>query len=523
MLVHHFLGDSAGRAPDRTSLVVSGAVHTFKDIDGASDRLACEFQDLGVRRGDRVAVILDNSAELVIALWATLKAGGIFVPISPATKGDKLAFLLCDAGARCIVAPTLLGQRVSAAMAESPSTRAAVWVGEPTNGGAGWPCLAEIMARPRRPPADPCLIDQDLCMLIYTSGSTGQPKGVMLTHRNIHNSVRSIATYLGNVPDDIVLCVLPLSFNYGLSQILAGARVGYTVVLERSFAYPYDVLKRIGEHRVTGLPGVPALFAALLQHAPFTGLDVSSLRYITNAAAPFPPAHIERLSELLPHVDIFSMYGMTECTRISYLDPRRLAAKVASVGRAIPNSEIYIVDEEGQRVPSGATGELVVRGSSVMRGYWRHPEETAKALRPGDIPGELVLRTGDLFRMDADGDLFFVGRKDDVFKCRGEKVSPREIESVVYELDDVAEAAVIGVADPVDGMAIKLFVVPRPGSGLVEQTVRGQCRARLEPHLVPRYIEMVAELPKTESGKIAKGRLRPAGAAVAPIEPAREG
>jgi long-chain acyl-CoA synthetase len=506
MLVHDYLAASAERLPDKTALNAAGQAFSFAAIDGASDRLAAAFQAAGMARGDRIAVMLDNGPDMVIALWAALKAGGVFIPINPATKADKLGFILGDAEARLLVAPAPLQRRVDEARAQAPSVATVVWAGSGRT--ADGLHLTEILAGADCRPTDPGLIDQDLCFIIYTSGSTGRPKGVMMTHRNIHNNVWSISTYLRNTPDDIVLCVLPLSFDYGLFQVLTGARVGFTVVLERSFAYPYDVLKRIGEYRVTGLPGVPTIFATLLQFAPFAGLDLSSLRYLTNTAAPFPPAHIRRLRELLPAATIFSMFGLTECTRVSYLDPSRLEAKPTSVGQAMPNSETYIVDAEGKRCAPGEVGELVVRGSSVMRGYWRRPDETARALRDGDIPGEKVLHTGDLFYADADADLHFVGRLDDVFKCRGEKVSPREVESVLYELERVAEAAVIGVPDAIDGMAIKAYVVARAGPPLSEQELRRHCLTRLEPRLVPKYFELCAELPKTDSGKITKTVLR---------------
>jgi long-chain acyl-CoA synthetase len=279
-------------------------------------------------------------------------------------------------------------------------------------------------------------------------------------------------------------------------------------VLERSFAFPAAVLKQIVDHGVTGLPGVPALFARLLEFAPFEKHDISRLRYVTNAAAPMPPGHIARFREALPHVQIFSMYGLTECTRVCFMDPARLDEKIASVGRAMPNCEVWIAAPDGSRCPPGEIGELVVRGSNLMRGYWGRPEDTAKALRDGPLQGEKVLYTGDLFYMDADGDLFFVGRVDDVFKCRGEKVSPRVVENALYECDEIAEAAVIGVADPVDGMAVKAFVVLRENSAMTEQAIRKYCMARLETWLVPKFIEFCQELPKTESGKITRRALR---------------
>ena len=519
MLVHHLLRHTAATSPDRSALVVGGQEFSFLAIDRASDRLACALQRHGVRRGDRVAVMIENSAEMVISLWGVLKAGAVFVPVNHTTKGDKLGFILEDSGAHTLIAPAQLHQRVTPAAQQAASLQGLIWIGETPD--LSGPRFADIIDGPHETPADPGLIDQDLCLLIYTSGSTGRPKGVMMTHRSIHNNIWSISTYLGNVPSDIVLCVLPLSFDYGLFQILTGARVGFTVVLERSFAYPYEVLKLVARHKITGLPGVPTIFATLLQFAPFTGLDLSSLRYLSNTAAAFPPAHIRRLRELLPQATIFSMFGLTECTRVSYLDPAKLERKITSVGQGMPNSETYIVDDDGNRVGPGEIGELVIRGTSVMRGYWRRPEDTARALRGGDIPGEMVLYSGDLFRMDEDGDLYFIGRKDDVFKCRGEKVSPKEVENVLYELPEIAEAAVIGVPDPIDGMAIKAFVVLRDGQNLNEQTLRKHCRGRLEPQMVPKFFELCGALPKTDSGKITKSVIRAlAGTAGQSLPPA---
>jgi amino acid adenylation domain-containing protein len=519
MLVHHLLRHTASTCPGQLALIVGDQGHSFRFIDRASDRLACALQRMGVARGDRVAVMIENSAEMVISLWGVLKAGAVFVPVNHTTKVDKLAFILEDSGAHTLIAPAQLNQRVLAAAKQVVGLRGLIWVGDVPN--LTGPRFAEIIDGKHDLPTDPGLIDQDLCLLIYTSGSTGRPKGVMMTHRNIHNNIWSISTYLGNVPSDIVLCVLPLSFDYGLFQILTGARVGFTVVLERSFAYPYEVLKQIARHKVTGLPGVPTIFATLLQFAPFTGLDLSSLRYLSNTAAAFPPAHIRRLRELLPQATIFSMFGLTECTRVSYLDPAKLESKITSVGQGMPNSETYIVDDDGHRLPPGEIGELVIRGTSVMRGYWRRPEDTARALRSGEIPGEMVLYSGDLFRMDEDGDLYFIGRKDDVFKCRGEKVSPKEVENVLYELPEIAEAAVIGVPDSIDGMAIKAFVVAREGHSLTEQTLRKYCRGRLEPQLVPKFFELCSALPKTDSGKITKSVIRAlAGSAGQSLPPA---
>jgi acyl-CoA synthetase (AMP-forming)/AMP-acid ligase II len=228
------------------------------------------------------------------------------------------------------------------------------------------------------------------------------------------------------------------------------------------------------------------------------------LRYITNTAAALPPAHIMRLQELFPAARLYSMYGLTECKRCTYLPPAELARRPASVGIAIPGTEAYVVDEAGARARPGETGELVIRGAHVMKGYWENPEATDKALKPGPFPWEKVLYTGDLFRTDAEGFLYFVGRKDDIIKSRGEKVSPKEVENVLYALPGIREAAVVGVPDPVLGMAIKAVVALSPGADLTEQNIVRHCARHLEDFMVPKIVEFRDELPKTESGKISR-------------------
>ncbi len=520
MLVQDLLSRTAAARPGHTAIIAGRRQATFGEVAAAARGFAAALQAAGLRRGERVILFLDSSVDMVAAMFGTAAAGGVFVPVYPGTRRGRLAYLLRDSGAAVLVAAAGLRGAALGALAETPQVRAVFWSGEPPPGAAGdgrhHRRLAEAFASRDRP-GDPGLIDQDLATIIYTSGSTGEPKGVMLTHHNVCNTAWAISTYLGNRPDDVVICVLPLSFDYGLYQVLTGARVGFTVVLERSFAFPRRILERMAAHRVTGLPGVPTVFATLLQHAPFAGLDLSALRYLTNTAAALPPAHIHALRRAFPGAKLFSMYGLTECTRVSWLDPERLDDKIASVGKAMPNSEAYVVDEQGRRLPPGVVGELVVRGANVMRGYWRKPEATARRLRDGEIAGEKVLHTGDLFRIDDEGFLYFVGRRDDVFKCRGEKVAPKEVELVLCEMDEIAEAAVLGVPDRIDGTAVKAVVVPRPGVELSESAVRRHCRARLESHLVPRIIEIRAALPRSDNGKVRKALL---AAADSPRNPA---
>ena len=280
----------------------------------------------------------------------------------------------------------------------------------------------------------------------------------MSTHANVRLCRLVHHRVPGETADDIVINVLPLSFDYGLYQLLMVFKFGGTLVLEKGFAYPAAVLKRIEQEKVTGFPGVPTLFAMLLQ-MDLSRFDLSSLRYLTNTAAALPVEHIQRLRDCLSLGRLYSMYGLTECKRTLYLPPEELDRRPGSVGIAIPGTEVWIEDEDGNRLGPGEVGELVVRGSHVMQGYWNNPEATARWYRPGRYPAERLLYTGDLFRMDEDGFFYFVARKDDIIKSRGEKVAPKEVEHVLYQLPGVVEAAVIGVPDDLLGQAIKAFVV----------------------------------------------------------------
>lgn len=493
MLVHEFLEQSARRLPGKTALVCDGRRLTYAELDAQANGFADVLLDAGVSRGDRVVVYLDNSVEAVVSLFAVLKAGGVFVIVNPTTKADKLAYIVGNCRAAVVVSDDRRLAAVGARLAELPHFPTTLSV-------TPMPCVPTVTAPPKRS------IDADLAALIYTSGSTGRPKGVMATHLNMVTAATSITTYLENTEDDVIIDVLPLAFDYGLYQVLMGFKIGGTVVLERSFTYPSAVLDRIARERVTGFPIVPTISAILLG-LDLGKFDLSSLRYLTNTAAALPAEHIRRLRALFPTVAIYSMYGLTECKRVAYLPPAELDRRITSVGIAIPNTEVYLVDEDDRRLGPGVVGELVVRGSHVTRGYWELPEETEARFRPGPLPGERVLYTGDLFRMDADGYLYFVARKDDIIKTRGEKVSPREVEEALYALPGVAEAAVVGVADPVLGEAICAVLTLREGARVTEQEVLRHCRQRLEDFMVPKYVKFSDQLPKTSNGKIAKREL----------------
>lgn len=330
----------------------------------------------------------------------------------------------------------------------------------------------------------------------------------MSAHHDMVFAARAIAEYLENSATDVIFCSLSLSFTYGLYQLLTAMLVGATLVLERNFAFPATALEIIEHERVTGFPGVPTMFALLRNFGGLAHYDLGSLRYITNAAAPLALDHIHTLRAIFPQAKFYSMYGQTECKRACYLPPEELDRRPGSVGIPLPGTETYIVDEADRRVPPGITGELVLRGAHLMRGYWGQPAETAKRLRPGPTPGEAVLYTGDLFRADEEGFLYFVSRQDDIIKSRDRKVSPNEIENALHDLPGVREVAAVGVSDELLGEAIKVFIVPEDGACLDERDVRTFCAQHLEDFMRPKYVEFRAELPKSGNGKTVRKDLR---------------
>ena len=509
MLLHHAFDSSCARLPAKTAIVCGDERVSYAELAGRVDALASMLRVRGVERGDRVALFLDSSVEFAVAVHAVLRLGAVFMPISPLTKADKLAYMLGDTRAAALLTQARLQPVWQDALERSASVHSCVVhdaQGGRTAGDRvlGWPTGAAAGDGSRSPE----LIDQDLAAIIYTSGTTGVPKGVMLTHLNMCSAWRSVQAYIGFREDDVIGLALSPSFSYGLYHVLMSLGLGATLVLERSASFPVKVVENLARERVTVFPGVPTLYSAILGLSNLANYDLSALRIVTNAAAALPDEHVRRLGELLPGARLFSMYGMTECKRISFLPPEQLTIRPTSVGRGMPNQECWLVDELGRRLPNGSTGELVVRGSHVMRGYWEKPVETAERLKPGGIEGERVLYTGDIFRTDAEGWLYFVARGDDIIKSRGEKVAPREVENAIYALDGVLDCAVIGVSDELLGQAVKAFVTLKPGAAMSERDVIRHCLARLESYMAPKSVVFMDDLPRTDSGKIRKLDLR---------------
>ncbi len=505
-LLQDYLARAAHRFPDKSALVCGPERLDYRTLNARANALASGLVARGVRRGDRVMIFADNTPEVVIAFWAALKADAVACIVNPLTRRDKLQYLVRDCRPRALICEDRLKGTWSPALDEAPQLRPIVF-GPRAAAETGCERWDDVMERNQgaRPPLARNL-DIDLAAIIYTSGSTGDPKGVMMSHRNMMTAATSISTYLGMNAHDVILCALPLAFDYGMYQMIMTIQVGGRLVLERSFAYPAQALKRMREEGVTGFPGVPTMFAMLTQLAR-AALDLPTLRFVSNTAAALPVKHIEQLQKLFPRAEIFSMYGLTECKRCTYLPPEQLAVRPTSVGIAIPNTELWLVDEHDQKVGPNTIGQLVIRGATVMQGYWEKPEQTARKLKPGPLPGERVLYTGDLCRLDDEGYLYFVGRMDDVIKSRGEKVPPKEVEVALMNVAGVQEAAVIGLPDELLGQSVCAFVVLEPGISLDAKQLQRACSQVLEPFMVPQQIHFVSELPRTDTGKVKKTSL----------------
>jgi acyl-CoA synthetase (AMP-forming)/AMP-acid ligase II len=502
MLLHEYLTRSARLTPDKVALVCGQVRSTYGELAAAAGSFAGFLVEQGLRKGDRVAVYIDSSPETVIAIFGVLQAGGCLVVINPATQAERLGYILENCNAMSLVCGVEKRAQVQQAVASCSVRPITIWTGAGEKGeeGVGF----SRIRTEARPSPDVRLIDNDLAAIIYTSGSTGKPKGVTLLHRNLNTAVECIAEYLENNAEDVILGVLPLSSSYGLLQVLVTFWTGGRVVLEKGFGYPYEIIKRMKEEKVTGLAGAPTIWAIILRLEGLEKEDFSSLRYITNAAAAMPASFVPRLRKVFPTTKIFLMHGLTECLRTTFLPPDELETRATSVGRGMRNIELWIEDADGQRLGPGHVGEMIVRGSTLMAGYWNDPEGTAKALIPGPLPWEKVLRTRDLFRMDEDGYFHFVARSDELIKSRGEKVSPIEVEDVIYTIDAVNEVRVIGVPDPILGQAIRAEIVLKEGRILTAQEVKAHCRRFLEDFKVPQAVEFVSSLPKTQGGKIKR-------------------
>lgn len=483
----------------REAIIDGDRVWTHHDLQRHVEALAAAITAAGAVRGDRVAILLPKSLEECAAIFAASRADAVFVPINPALKAAQIRHILIDSGARVLVTGRGQLATLGEALADIDNL-AVVLADEPPPPAPALPALPAARN-----------IGQDLAAILYTSGSTGAPKGVMLSHANLLAGCRIVRTYLAITPDERILSVLPFSFDYGLNQLLTAVEQGAVLVL-CTFRIGDQIVSQLARHRITGLAGVPTLWAILTKAAPsLAKTPLPHLRYITNSGGAVPEATVRRLRAILPETDIFLMSGLTEAFRSTYLPPDEVDHRPTSIGRAIPECEVFAVNAEGARTKPGEPGILVHRGPTVSLGYWRRPEETAKVLRPNPLRpavegGETVCWSGDLVTEDADGYLYFVGRQDAMIKSAGYRISPTEVEDALMLSGAFQQVAAIGVPDAWLGQKLHaVAVVQREEIDLA--SVLKQVSETLPAHMVPSAIEVVAELPVTPNGKIDYKRL----------------
>ncbi|MEV0074407.1 MULTISPECIES: acyl-CoA ligase (AMP-forming), exosortase A system-associated [unclassified Amycolatopsis] len=520
---------SAQRAPGAPALTARTTTISYADLSERTERAAAGLRDLGFDDGERVAVFLDKRIETVVALFACSRAGGVFIPVNPVLRGRQVRHILDDCAARVVVTSTDRLRALRDELAACKSLAHVLVLGDSPGEDKeapyrihAWSEVAERATQEVCPPAGG--VDTDMAAILYTSGSTGAPKGVVLSHRNLLVGAESVSTYLNNTADDRILAVLPLSFDAGLSQLTTGFYVGANVVLA-DYLLPGDVVRLCAEHRISGMVGVPPLWIQLAAQT-WPSEAVDGMRYFANTGGRLPRVTLQRLRAIFPAAAPYLMYGLTEAFRSTYLDPREVDRRPDSIGKAIPNAEILVVREDGGLCGPGEPGELVHRGPLVTLGYWNDAQRTAERFRPPPnrpvelCTPELAVWSGDVVVRDEEGFLYFVGRRDDMIKTSGYRVSPQEIEEVAYETGLVHDAVAIGIEDEALGHRVVLVVTPRDPAGFDPAAVTARLRQELPGYMVPAEVMVRSALPQSPNGKFDRAVLRHELAAARPQEPA---
>lgn len=482
------------------------------------------IKEAHLEKSDRVLLLLPNSLEFYIAFFATISAGCIAVPLSSKIPMNRLQRIIGDCRPKGIITSRCPGEILRentqpffnffVYVGNLPAETAAL-TGSLDNEQQGMPIqtLEEILRSTQGEAVPPSLIDLDPAMIIYTSGSTGVPKGIVCSHLNVISASRSIVQYLAMSDSEVILNVLPPFFDYGLYQAILSAYVGAQMVIAREATFMDEIIRLMNEYGVTGFPLVPSLAVSFLKYVR-SNIDQAlkeetrnKVNFVSSTGATFHPRYIDGLRKVFPFARIYSMYGLTECKRVSYLDPQLIDQKQYSVGKPMPNVEAWIVNEADEKVPIGKVGTLMVRGSNVAIGYWNDEELTSKIFKIGNF-GERILYTNDLFKQDEDGFLYFVGRKDDIIKSGGLRISLVEIANIMLEIEGLSEVAVLSEPHHELGEVMKAFVVLDTDAHLTPQVIKSKMRYLVESNLMmPIRVEIVDELPKTMTGKIAKAAL----------------
>ncbi|GAB3433953.1 acyl-CoA ligase (AMP-forming), exosortase A system-associated [Massilia solisilvae] len=511
VLIHDVIFETAARTPQAAALAYGHERLDYAALAAAVRRAAGALLAAGVKRADRVAVYLEKRIENVAAMYGASLAGAVFVPVNPLLKAEQVAHILADCNVRVLVtSPERLAQ-LDGVLARCPDLRTVFVTGPARDDAAPVRSWEAAQAEPSAQQlASRRVIDADMAAILYTSGSTGKPKGVVLSHRNMVAGAQSVASYLEITASDRILSVLPLSFDYGLSQLTTAFLHGAAVVL-MNHLFARDIVKMVAAERITGLAAVPPLW---IQLAALPWPQPNTLRFLTNSGGAMPRPTVAALRAALPGADLFLMYGLTEAFRSTYLPPSELERRPDSMGRAIPNAEVMVVRPDGTPCAPNEPGELVHRGALVSLGYWNDPVKTAERFKPapGQDPAlpitEMAVWSGDTVRMDEEGYLYFIGRSDDMIKVSGYRISPTEVEEAVHATGLVQEVAAFGVPHPALGQAIVLLAVAREAT-LEPAALLKECQRRLPAYMVPAHVEVRGEpFPRNPNGKIDRTLLR---------------
>ena len=517
-LVHHMLRASTARFPEKEAVVYGNERVSYESMWQHTGSLADGLRRAGAARSDRIGIYLEPSVELSTSIFGVSRAGGVFVPIHHSLFPNQVEHIARDCQMKGLITDAARFARLESVIRNCPSLEFVVVVGkdEVDSDDNSITTYDYYQMRDATSPTEiaDVAIDKDLAAILYTSGSTGQPKGVMLSHANVVAGATIVSDYLGITDADRILAVLPFSFDAGLNQLTTSIQQGATCVVMK-FLFAKEIVAMLGKERITGLAGVPSLWNLIVQKSSKLEQNPPEhLRYITNTGGAMPLNILADLRRLLPTTDVVLMYGLTEAFRSTYLPPAELDRRPTSIGKAIPCTEILVVNDEGRACAPGEVGELVHRGPTVSLGYWGHPDLTDRVLRPhpflppGATDAEKVCFSGDLVKMDEDGFLFFVGRRDNMIKSSGFRISPNEVEEALCKAGQLREAAVIGLPDQALGQRLKAFVVPPDGVPVDEEALLNGTAALLPRHMVPKSVEVLTELPKTPSGKIDYPELR---------------
>ncbi len=503
---------SAETYPDKTAVIAKSQEFTFSELKESALKIAVFLGISGMKRGDRIAVYMNNSWQCAVSIYGITIAGGVFLVINPQTKADKLAYILNDSGAEILITESKLNNEFLPALKKVATLHGVVFSGEEFQKefiqDVSFTAFEKILSDPLPDYILPAIIPNDLAALIYTSGSTGFPKGVMMTHQSMVFTCWSLIEYLRITNDDRIILLSPLAFDYGLYQLLMAVTIGGSLIVEQSFVFQSTIFNQIEKYKPTVFPGVPTIYAMLIASGKKSKIAFESIKKVTNTAAALPAEFIPELKSIFPNALIFKMYGLTECKRVCYLEPELIDLKPASVGKAIPGTEVFLLSPDGQPVPPNEKGILHIRGPHVMLGYWHKEDLSNEMLKPGFLPGERILCSNDWFKIDEDGFLYFLGRNDDIIKTRGEKVSPVEIENVIYKIEGIKEVAVIGVPDEILGESIVAFITTHTKFNFKEADIQKECMSKLENFMVPQKIYFLDEMPKNSNGKIDKKSLK---------------